>query len=109
MNSPSEASQHDDVMVQTAHQLTASMERVRLARALLFDASDRLSQTRQEVEKDQRLERVRRARELLHGETQELTLARLALLQTQGQDAQDPARDDATERTACEEDDSGAP
>jgi hypothetical protein len=41
---------------------------------------------------------VRRARDLLHGETQQLTLARLALLDTQGQDAHDPARDGAAEK-----------
>jgi DNA repair ATPase RecN len=70
------ASQHDDVMAQTAHQLNASLERVRQARQVLHDASDRLARTRQEVEKDERLERVRRARERLHGANQQLTQTR---------------------------------
>jgi hypothetical protein len=98
MDTQPEASQHEDVMAQTVHQLNASMARLRQARVLLCEASDCLSRTRQEVEKDQRLERVRRPRELLHGETQQLTLARLALLDTQGQDAHDPARDGAAEK-----------
>ena len=98
MDTPPEASQHDDVMAQTVDRLNVSMERLRQARMLLFEASDCLSQTRQEVENDPRIERVRRARALLHGETQHLTLARLALSDTQGQDAPVSVRDDAAEK-----------
>src|SRR5687767_3775427 len=69
MDALPETSQHEDVMVQAAHQLNASMKRVRRARQLLHEASDRLTLTRQEVEKDERIERVRRAREHLEGAT----------------------------------------
>ena len=51
MDAPPEARQHEDIMAQTADQLTASMERVRQARQLLLEASDRLTLTRQEVGK----------------------------------------------------------
>ena len=89
-----EASQHEDVMAQTAYQLNASMERVRQARQLLHEASDRLTLTRQEVEQDQRIERVRRARELLHGANQQLAQTREQVEEDQRQNAVGPAPDD---------------
>jgi exonuclease VII small subunit len=76
MDALPEASQHEDVMAHSAYQLNASMERVRQARQLLHEASDRLTQTRQEVEQDPRIERVRRARERLHVANQQLAQAR---------------------------------
>ncbi len=86
MDAVPEASQHEDVMAHTAHQLDASMERVRRARQLLHEASDRLTQTRQEVEKDVRIERVRRAREHLDGANQQLAQTR-----QQAEDDQPPS------------------
>jgi hypothetical protein len=76
MDALPEARQHEDVMAHTAYQLNASMERVRQARVLLHEASDRLTLTRQEVEQDPRLERVRRARERLHIANQQLAQTR---------------------------------
>jgi hypothetical protein len=94
MDALSEASQHEDIMAQTAYQLNASMERVRQARQLLHDASDRLTLTRQEVEQDQRIERVRRARERLHGANQQLAQTREQVEEDQWQNAVGPATDD---------------
>ena len=91
-----EARQHDDIMVQTADQLNRSMERVRQARQLLFDASDRLTRTRQDVEKDARIERVRRAGKLLQVAHQHLAQTRQQLEDDQCQDVVDPAPDDAS-------------
>jgi len=96
MDALPEARQHDDIMAQTADQLTASMERVRQARQLLFDASDRLTRTRQDVEKDERIERVRRAGNLLQVAHQHLAQTRQQLEDDQRQDAGDPAMDDAS-------------
>jgi hypothetical protein len=96
MDALPEARQHDDIMAQAADQLTASMERVRQARQLLFDASDRLTRTRQDVEKDARIERVRRAGALLHVASQHLAQTRQQLEDDQCQDVVDPATDDAS-------------
>jgi hypothetical protein len=76
MDALPETSQHEDVLASTADQLNASMGRVRQARRLLLEASDRLTLTRQEVEKDERIERVRRAGELLHEASQHLAQTR---------------------------------
>ena len=91
MDALPEASQHDDVMVHAAHQLNASTERVRQARELLHEASDRLTQTRREVEKDERIERVRRARALLN---QHLAETGEQVEEDQDQNAAGPATDD---------------
>jgi hypothetical protein len=96
MDALPEARQHDDIMAQAADQLTASMERVRQARQLLFDASDRLTRTRQDVEKDARIERVRRAGALLQVAHQHLAQTRQQLEDDQCQDVVDPAPDDAS-------------
>jgi hypothetical protein len=85
MDAPPEATQHDDVVVHAAHQLNASIERVRQARRLLYEASDHLTLTRQEVEKDPRLERVRRACGLLDAANH-----RLAQTRQQVEDAHHP-------------------
>ena len=72
MDALPEANHHDDVMVQAAHELNASMERVRWARERLTEASRQLAQTRQQVEHDPHVERVRRARERLDIVNQQL-------------------------------------
>ena len=95
MDALPEARQPDDIMAQTADGLTASMERVRQARQLLFDASDRLTLTRQDVEKDARIERVRRAGALLQVASQHLAQTRQQLEDDQYQHIADPATDDA--------------
>ena len=89
-----EAHQPDDVMAQTADQLTASMARVRQARQLLCEASDRLTRTRQEVEKDERIERVRRASARLQVANQHLAQTRQQVEDDQRQHAANPATDD---------------
>jgi hypothetical protein len=94
MDAVPEARQHEAIMAQTAHQLNASMERVRQARQLLYEASDRLTLTRQEVEQDPRIERVRRARELLHGANQQLAQAREQVEEDPRQNTAGPAPDD---------------
>jgi DNA repair ATPase RecN len=94
MDAVPEASQHDDVMAHTAHQLNASMERVRQARQVLHEASDRLTQTRQAVEKDERLERVRRARERFDGANQHLAQTRQQAEDDPHPGAVSPAADD---------------
>jgi hypothetical protein len=95
MDAKPDGSQHEDITAQTAYQLNASMERVRQARQLLHEASDRLTLTRQEVEHDQRIERVRRARERLHVANQQLAQAREQVEEEdQWQIAAGPARDD---------------
>ena len=91
-----EARQHEDIMAQTADRLTASMERVRQARQVLFAASDRLALTRQEVEKDARIERVRRAGALLQVAHQHLAQTRQLVEEDQRQDAADSAMHDAS-------------
>jgi len=96
MDALPEARQHDDIMVQTADQLNRSMERVRQARQLLCDASDRLTRTRQDIEKDARIERVRRAGALLHVASQHLAQTRQQLEDDQYQHIADPATDDAS-------------
>ena len=94
MDALPEASQHEDIMAQTAHQLHASMERVGQARQLLHEASDRLTLTRQEMEEDQRIERVRRARERLHGANQQLAQTREQVEEDPRQNTAGPAPDD---------------
>jgi hypothetical protein len=94
MDAVPEATQHADVMAQTAHQLNASMERVRQARQLLHEASDRLTLTRQELEQDPRIERVRQARELLHGANQQLAQTRQQEEEGPRQNTAGPAPDD---------------
>jgi hypothetical protein len=94
MDALPEATQHDDVLAQTADQLTASMERVRQARQLFFEASDRLSLTRQDVEKDERIERVRRAGERLHVANQHLAQTRQQVEDDLRQNAVGPTTDD---------------
>ena len=94
MGAVPEASQHEDVMAQTAHQLNASMKRVRQVRELLHEASDRLGQTRREVEKDERIERVRRAREHLDRANQQLTQTRQQVEDDQHPNAVSPTTDD---------------
>jgi hypothetical protein len=94
MDALPEDHQHDDVMAQTADQLTESMERLRQARQLFCEASERLSLTRQEVEKDERIERVRRASERLQVANQHLAQTRQQLEDDQRQHAADPATDD---------------
>jgi len=96
MDASLEARQHDDIMAQTADRLNTSMERVRQARQVLVAASDRLTRTRQDVEKDARIERVRRAGELLQVAHQHLARTRQQLEDDQCQDAADPATDDAS-------------
>jgi hypothetical protein len=96
MDALPEASPHDDIMAQTADRLAASMERVRQARQALSAASDRLTLTRHDVEKDARIERVRRAGALLHVASQHLAQTRQQLEDDQCQDAADPATDDAS-------------
>ena len=83
-------------MAQTADQLTASMGRVRQARQVLFEESDRLTRTRQDIEKDASIERVRRAGALLQVASQHLNQTRQQLEDDQRQDAADPATDDAS-------------
>jgi hypothetical protein len=100
MDALSEAHQHDDIVDQSADQLNASMERVRQARQLLFDESDRLTQTRQDFEKDARIERVRRAGELLQVAHQQLARTRQQADDDQCQDAGDAAPDDASLKAA---------
>jgi hypothetical protein len=94
MDAVPEANQHEDLLAQTKHQLNALMERVRQARQLLHEASDRLTLTRQELEKDQHIERVRRARELLYGANQQLAQTREQVEQDQCQNSPGPAPDD---------------
>jgi hypothetical protein len=94
MDALPETSQHDDVMAHTAHELNASMERVRQARQLLHEASDRLTLTRQEVEKDPRLERVRRARGLLDAANHRLAQSRQQVEEAQHANAVGSATDD---------------
>jgi hypothetical protein len=94
MDALPEASQHDDVMAQTAHQLDASLERVRQARQVLHDASDRLTRTRQELEQDPRIERVRRARVLLAAANQQLVQTRQQMEDDQHPNAAGPTTDD---------------
>jgi hypothetical protein len=67
---------------------------VRKARQLLHEASDRLTLTRQEVEKDERIERVRRAREHLDGANQQLAQTRQQVEEDQRQNAAGSATDD---------------
>jgi hypothetical protein len=94
MDALPEASQHDDVMAQTAHQLDASLERVRQARQVLHDASDRLTRTRHELEQDPRIERVRRARVLLAAANQQLVQTRQQMEDDQHPNAAGPTTDD---------------
>jgi hypothetical protein len=94
MDAPPEARQHEDIMAQTAYQLNASMERVRHARQLLHEASDRLTLTRQEVEHDPRIERVRQARERLHGANRQLAQTRQQVEEDPCQNAASSAPDD---------------
>jgi hypothetical protein len=94
MDALPEGIQHEDVMVHTAHQLNASMARVRQARQLLHEASYRLTLTRQEVERDERIERVRQAREHLDAANQQLAQTRQQVEEVQRQNAADPATDD---------------
>jgi hypothetical protein len=89
-----EAHQHEDILAQTADQLTASMERLRQARQLLCEASERLSLTRQDVEKDERIERVRRAGARLQVANQHLAQTRQLVEDDQRQHAANPATDD---------------
>jgi hypothetical protein len=96
MDASPEARLHDDIVAQSADRLNASMERVRQARQLLFDASDRLTRTRQDVEKDARIERVRRAGELLQVAHQQLAQTRQQVEQDPRLDAADPAMDDSS-------------
>jgi hypothetical protein len=96
MDALPEASQHEDVMAQTAYQLNASMERVRQARQWLREESDRLTLTRQEVEQDQRIERVRRARERLYVANQQLAQTREQVDEDQPHNAVGPATDDGS-------------
>jgi hypothetical protein len=67
---------------------------VRRARQLLHEASDRLTLTRQEVEKDERIERVRRAREHLDGANQQLAQTRQQVEDIQHPNAVGPTTDD---------------
>jgi hypothetical protein len=94
MDALPEARQHEAIMAQTGYQLNASMERVRQARQLLHEASDRLTLTCQEVEQDPRIERVRRARELLQGANQQLAQTREQVEEDPCQNAAGPAPDD---------------
>jgi hypothetical protein len=94
MDALPEASPHEAVMTHTAHQLNASMERVRQARQVLHEASDRLILTRQEVEKDERIERVRRAREHLDRANQQLAQTRQQVEADQHPNAVGPTTDD---------------
>jgi len=94
MDTQPEARQPDDDMTQTADQLTASLARVRRARQVLHDASDRLTQTRQELEKEPRLERVRQARELLHATNQQLAQTHPQVEDDEHRNAAGPATDD---------------
>ena len=94
MDALPETSQHDDVMAHTAHELNAAMARVRQARQLLHEASDRLTLTRQAVEQDQRLERVRRARGLLDAANHRLSQSRQQVEDAQQANAVGPATDD---------------
>jgi exonuclease VII small subunit len=94
MDAVPEANQHEDVSVHTAHQLNAAMERVRQARQLLHEASDRLTLTRQEVEQDERIERVRRAREHLDAANQQLAQTRQQAEEDQHPNAVGPTTDD---------------
>jgi hypothetical protein len=91
MDALPEARPHEDIMAQTADQLTASLARVRQARQLLCEASDRLTLIRQEVEKDERIERVRRAGARLHVANQHLAQTRQQVEEDQRHDAADPA------------------
>src|SRR5215204_3829569 len=95
MDDLQEARQHDDIMVQTVDQLNRSIERVRQARQVLFKESDRLTRTRQDVEKDARIERVRCAGALLQVASQHLAQTRQQLEDDQYQHIADPATDDA--------------
>jgi len=94
MDTLPEASQHEHITTQTAHQLDASLERVRQARQVLHDASDRLARTRQELEKDQRIEGVRRARELLHAANYQFAQTRQQMEEDQHRNAVSPITDD---------------
>jgi hypothetical protein len=94
MDALPEARQHEAIMAHTGYQLNASMERVRQARQLLHEASDRLTLTRQEVEQDPRIERVRRARERLHVANQQLAQTREQVEEDPCQHAAGPAPDD---------------
>ena len=93
MDALPETSQHEDVMAHTAHELTALIERVRQARQLLQEASDRLTLTRQAVEKDERIERVRRACEHLDGANQQLAQTRQQAEEDQYPSAAGPTAD----------------
>jgi hypothetical protein len=94
MDALPEASQHDDVMAHTADQLAASLERVRQARQVLHDASDRLARTRQELEQDPRIERVRRARELLADANHQFAQTRQQVEDDQPPNAVSPTTDE---------------
>ena len=94
MDAPPEVTPHDEVMVHTAHQLNASMERVRQARQLLYEASDHLTQIRHEMEKDPRLERVRRARGLLNAANHRLAQSRQQVEDAHHPNAVSSATDD---------------
>jgi len=89
-----EASQHDDVMAPTAHQLDASLARVRQARQVLHDASDRLTRTRQALEQDPRITGLRRARELLAAANHQLAQTRQQMEDDQPPNAAGPTTDD---------------
>ena len=94
------ASQHADVMAQTAYRLNASLERVRQARQVLHEESDHLTLIRQETEKDPRIERVRRARDLLDVANQQLAETRQQMEEDPRQYALGPVTDDASVRAA---------
>ena len=78
----------------TADPLSTPIERVRQARQLLHEASDRLTLTRQEAERDPRIARVRRARELLDVEVHRLAQTRQQVEEDQPQNAAVLATDD---------------
>ena len=93
MDALPETRQHD-ITAQTSHQLNASLERVRQARQVLHDASDRLTLTRQELENDPRSEGVRRARELLAAVNHQLAQTREQVEDDQPPNAAGPTTDD---------------
>ena len=94
MDALPETNQHEDVLAYTADQLTASMARVRQARQSLCEASDRLSLTRQDVEKDERIERVRRAGARLQVANQHLAQTRQQVEEDQHPNAVGPTTDE---------------
>jgi hypothetical protein len=81
-------------MAQAAHELDASMERVRRARERLTEASYQLAQTRQQVEHDPHVERVRHARGRLDAANQHLAKSRELVEADQHPNAVDLATDD---------------